>query len=1826
MRFRPAFALALLLAGPAGGEPATPRVLARYKEMLAANPAEGTALERLWKEYRETGRTDELLKEYAAAPGFAGRMVFGLLLQKAGRLAEAKAALAAAAALERTSPLPLLALARLSEGQPREAAARLEEALALLPEGDRRRPGALQDLGAAWLAAGEAERAAEAWEKIVALDPGNPELRRHLAEEYLRHRLPERARPHLEYLTSHAPPAERAQAWRLLGQLHQRAGEIDEAIAALEQGRALTAPGNWLRTELEGQLVRLCQREGRVPELVARWQAYARDNPRDAGGPLQLADLFHRLGEQEAEREALERLTVLLPKNTEYRARLARLLARSDETAAAAAYDTLLTAQPENADWTFERAELEVRAGHPEAAEARVAALLQARKDDEGARVRVLDFYREHRMNAPLEALLAGAAAAGSEEAGLAYANFLLAQHREEAAIAQWRRLRQPGSAASALRVSGWLRQRNLLAPAAEEARQAVAWAAEDPPRRREALQALSETESALGHAAAALAAAEEAGRLSATLAEQTETDRRVFALLREQEAPLAAKEETLTRAASTAEGWLRVARWQSWHGRGAAADAGIEKALSLNPRSLAAHELAVELASARPGAPGAAAHLQRLAELEPAQAAAYRRREAALAAEGGHPADAAETLEALALEQPGNLDVLTDLATAQTAAGQWEAALETWRKRSALTPSARQKECLAPMLSLYDRLHRSRAAAELLLEQTGRAPGEKEAREWFEQLLARCRKEGLLPWLREAWERRRAEKAEDFFTELAWSEILKSTGERELAFRTLQSAIYLAPEPAEALPELIREAENLRRYPEAIALQQKLLRLAPREQPEPYQRLAGLQEKAYAISAAAETWTAVRRRFPRDGEALRQAAEFFQRQGETATAAEVLRQCVALQGPSAPVLARLADCALESGDRAGAEAALEEVLQVVPAPAGETAIRFPELPSASPERDARLRAIQALGTLVREKGDSATLARWAARWQAVSGTNPTEALRALFAAGAGAPALELGERFCGREAGQWPNHESLILMGLELREFGRLAQWVSSGERPSETRALFRRLLAKYLAEHGSEPEPSLLQSLAQPGRQGWAWELASTCGSAGGFRAALALSEGARSPARLRERAGWQLGLGENGAALRSLKEAAAAEGESYDAPALTAYREAWLLLPPEERGRLPEGTAEVSQALRALLRCALAADEPGVRREAARLLRLRVVLTTAEDETGDDRNRITAAARAWNFLLVTGVRLEEWNLRSAAVELWQQALADPALLRLQGKEAQEIAADLRTRLYSIRLFLAAPGELEDGLAEYAREAPPLEGVTAVAEALESSGALPRALEVYRQLWERDPGSPQLLRDLLNLARRMGDSETLESVLESCIADRLMAANPNVQRDLELQLLDSLASRHASGEAVLARALAEAPNDVRLLTRQAQTLRGEEAEQAWRRILSLAPGNATARQELASVLEQRGEYAPALALLESGPPEAAQPMLARLLLRAGRPGDAIRAAEQAAPAQQEGAATELSRLLREAGELQTARAVLAGAVARAVEPLAALRLQESLLETYYGGKEPAEIGREWRRLRRLCGGDPGRLGIYYSWSAIHAGELGVAGAAEEERRAAWAGGRGLVQAGMAVLGTELDAHAPGTARTLETLLSRREMTAPLLQALLSPLRTGGRPDLAARVQQKLLTAFPASGNLREECEDLRRAGRPEEAAREISRLAARTPLSPELAARAAQEWLALGEPRRAEPLFAAATARENMLPSAAPYLAFAKLLREAGRAPEAAPLLERAARYPGPAAAREIAAWLRSTGTGEAGLTRFTLTPRQSEAVRAELQAGAP
>ena len=921
MLFRRAFTVIALASALGRAEPLDPRIAARYRQMLEANPVEGIAVERLWKAAVEDGSTEKLIASFTDSGTFSGEMVLGHLLRRSGREDDAAAAFQRAVNREAASPLPHLAIARLETDRtrPHEAALALEKAVALLKNDDPRLPETLLQLGAAWAAANSPAKAAEAWERTIALSPGDIALRRRLADSYAANLLYDEALSHLKIIAEKGSASERTAALQQAAKLHSGAGRPAEAMAALERAAAMTAPGNWLRTEINGEMIRLAQRQHVESSLEEKWRKDAAGNPRDLGAVLRMVEFYERTGALQSQADWLQKATALAPKSHEFRLRLARVLGQLDQPdAAAAQLDQLIAAQPGDADLVFERARIDLQREDSAAARERISRLLAARSTDESLRTKAFEFYQENRLLDLAEESLKTAAASGGAEALQSLAAFYFTQKREADALATLGQMVRPkdspqARAAAHFQIAQALKLQTSLSSAADQVRLAT----ELDPEVRDYQIMLGELLTSLGRGLEARPPLERAWEQSKSDAERLEADQKLFASFRaralkpDEDPDLAQRKPDRTpaeieefirelmakaNAANTAAAWLRVARWKAWNGDKGGAMTYASKAAGIDPKDPRPLEFMASHAATNGDSAAAGLNLRALIALSPEGRDGYLRQLAQLETFTGNHREALRIFEDLSARNPGNPDALADLAGVQERLNRQAEALATWRKAHSIAPPQRKREFSASILRVLQQQEKHQEASEMLLRLVDETADEKEKFARFDELLLHAQQHNQIRWLRDELERRRKLRADDYFTAVSLGRVLKMLGENAAAFELFADAVYSAPNQEQALPDLIREAEALRRFETAIRLQDQLTRIANQDRPDGFLKLAVLQEKMGDLEGTERTWARAVAKFPREFEVLRRAADFHFAWGDAARATTLLRKLTVLE------------------------------------------------------------------------------------------------------------------------------------------------------------------------------------------------------------------------------------------------------------------------------------------------------------------------------------------------------------------------------------------------------------------------------------------------------------------------------------------------------------------------------------------------------------------------------------------------------------------------------------------------------------------------------------------------------------------------------------------------------------------------------------------------------------------------------------------------------------------------------------------------------------------------------------------------------------------
>ncbi len=1528
-------ALLFLFAFSALAAPGGERLSARYKQLLIANPAEGIPLDRLWELHQKNGTTVELLKEFRAArETFAGAMIHGLLLQKAGQINEARAEFAHAARIDPKTPAPHLALAAALAGQPKAAAVELEKAAALLPAADPKLSDVLLKLGNAWLSANEPAKATEAWERIIALHSDDLKLRRRLAENYEKNGLAEKASAHFEYISAHGDPAERAQAFQEIARLRQARGETDRAIAAIESGLALTAPGNWLRAELQSQLIRIHQRYGRTAELEQRWKNAIAENPRDLAAYSQLVELYERTGDLEGQREWLEKIVALAPKNRESRLKLAHVASQlNDVNRAIAVTDELLKEQPRDADLVFFRAELDLQRDAVQPAKARIEALLVMPECPETVRTKGIEFYKKHRLFDVLEKSLR---AQNGDEAAAALADFYFGQRRPADAARALEQIVRPADSeekqAEALaRIARILRDQQISGAALNAVQRAVALR----PRDAELQLLLAELFAAENRISEARAALETARGLGSDPASRAAVDQKLFRLFQARAVPdardaaqpveLATFMADLTRNANenpTAENLLRAARWKFWTGEFKESLAFAQKAIGAEPGNIDAREIAAKAATSANLRPVALVQLYELARLDPRLA---RTREVGRAElQLGHVGAALRIFGGLVADHPGDPSALSDLALAQQQSENLAAALETWQRAYAASPPARKKEILQPLLRVMERLGKAEAGASLVLRSIEEASDESVRAALLQDLIAMAARDRLLPFVITELEARHRMRPDDAFTSRALAQVLKAGGRAEEALVLLNDATYADSDDAASLPELVREAESLGRFDEAIQHQQRLVAGERVPDGAALQKLAELQETNLDIGSARKTWERILRNFPREPAMLRAAADFFQRWNLDDLARENLRKIRVVEPGDLKTLATLARLSMASGDAGEALSCYEQLLDKSDAETPEDVMVFPSTPlpkTAFPaafasrrgggprvevsralrglfeeetgplqsNRELRLAAIRGTSEILREQG-GAPLAAWLTRWR--KSETRSESVWAFYFAGEAAETLRRISELTQRVPGDPEPGEAFVWIALQMRQYAKLGEWVFDPARSPAGREAFLAGLAQFVRQNNAL-EPRMVAELFPEKRKlhDLLWKAALIFASGNHLREAIPLGERVLPDAVTQraaialELAHWNMMAGATDKAREHLRLALAEPGDGFEQPPYAALREYFRLLDPGEREKfsrefpasLDRERRPVHADIALVVLHGLRGDHQSAGAEMTRLLALR----PAPGRTGDEPED-ASAYRFWAFVLAGGTQFQEWKRDDLAAMWWERALADPAAIKLDGESAAGIAREVRLRMFARRLARCGEDETEALVDEISRKLG-RESLSVLASLLENGGVPGRAVALYRNLWHRDLQNQQFLRGILSASWAAGDVDAVEEALREGIATGNAGPNPAMYRESLFHLLDLLEARGSDAETqrVIEQAMIVLKTDPTLLERLAgvHERRGNigEAEKLRRRLCTLDQGNPVNGIALARLLDKSGRTSEAIEFLEAAKNPAA-------------------------------------------------------------------------------------------------------------------------------------------------------------------------------------------------------------------------------------------------------------------------------------------------------------------------------------------------------------
>jgi tetratricopeptide (TPR) repeat protein len=387
-------------------------VLERYRRILHDNPRdeEGGSFERMYRLYLDGPGVDQLVREYETAakenPNDANiHLILGHIYKRLGKEGKAIEEYRRAVKLSPENYYLRFVLGRayLSLRQYDDAIAELERAASLKPK--ERTPIYADDLldiyrslGKAYLRKNRPDDAVKAWRKIAELESEDVYLRQELADLFVEQGLyPEAIEQYRAIIRmKKSDPYKVCQSLREIGRIYELMGEYEKAMDAYEQILTKTAPGHWLRREIQSRITAIYMRRNNLSGLIEYYRGKIRENPTDPELLGLLAEAYVENGRMkeavETYREGLNRF----PQDIGLRLGLIRVLEKAKRyQEAASEYGILIERDPNRIEIYRDLGALYLRMKRPEKAKATWERFVRRRPDDATTHAMVAEIYSQ---------------------------------------------------------------------------------------------------------------------------------------------------------------------------------------------------------------------------------------------------------------------------------------------------------------------------------------------------------------------------------------------------------------------------------------------------------------------------------------------------------------------------------------------------------------------------------------------------------------------------------------------------------------------------------------------------------------------------------------------------------------------------------------------------------------------------------------------------------------------------------------------------------------------------------------------------------------------------------------------------------------------------------------------------------------------------------------------------------------------------------------------------------------------------------------------------------------------------------------------------------------------------------------------------------------------------------------------------------------------------------------------------------------------------------------------------------------------------------------
>ena len=386
------------------------QVLERYKLMLSRNPKEGSTFDRLYQLYLEGDGLDVMVADYQAEaeakPNDPNvQLILGHIYKRLGKDTEMLNAYQRAVELAPNNYYSHFALGQMYATLRRheDAIQVLTKAAELSEQTQAASPEELMKiykaLGRSYFSRDRVDEAISAWTKISALDPENIFSRIELADLFLEQQLYAQAIAQHEAIIELKTddPYRVCLSRREIGNIHEQKSDYEAAIQSYETALALTAPGNWLRKDLQHRIIGIYAADGNWEGLITHYKEKLEKTPNDPELIGLLAEAHIENQQLDEGIDAYQSALELAPTDIALRLNLIVALRNAEKfEEAAAAYKSLSEQQPDDFGIYRELGELYLQLDDEDKARATYQRMLARDPDNASTHLILAEIYAGH--------------------------------------------------------------------------------------------------------------------------------------------------------------------------------------------------------------------------------------------------------------------------------------------------------------------------------------------------------------------------------------------------------------------------------------------------------------------------------------------------------------------------------------------------------------------------------------------------------------------------------------------------------------------------------------------------------------------------------------------------------------------------------------------------------------------------------------------------------------------------------------------------------------------------------------------------------------------------------------------------------------------------------------------------------------------------------------------------------------------------------------------------------------------------------------------------------------------------------------------------------------------------------------------------------------------------------------------------------------------------------------------------------------------------------------------------------------------------------------